>query len=197
MAPPKLLPDHDTVLSSFNDLFTPGKTEYEMCCLCDGDIHAGSHVSMYCSDVNLAEGTDTSPNTWWPHRTYCEDCQEIELKLPHEGTTEVLYELYTPVNNPVEEYGIVTYSLAPHGIDWKPEEILETVSGIPLDEFTAKYAEEGESVSHAGIIDFLRLNDIDIRKLVDKNGDVQVTSEAKAALQERVNKNALRERFQS
>ena len=140
MAQPKLLPDHDTALSGFNDLFTPGKTEYGMCCLCDGDIPAGSHVSIYCSDVNLTEGTDANPDKWWSHRTYCEDCQEIELKLPHKGTTEALCELYTPVNNPVEEYGIAAYSLAPHGISWEPEEILKTVSGIPLDKFTAKYA---------------------------------------------------------
>ena len=213
MSEPKLLPDHDTVLRSFNNAFAPGEVKEEMCNLCGGDIPAGSHISLYFSDVNLADlpdemeeeyvvvadGADPDNPTqrWFPHHAYCEDCQVTNLLLPHLGTTEALYELYTPVSNPLDEYGITDYALATQGVDWDPEEVLETVSGIPLDEFTARYTTGFKTVGHADIADFLYRNDINIRKLVDKNGDVRVTEDAKEALQQQFNKEALRDRYKS
>lgn len=127
----------------------------------------------------------------------CEECQQTAIVLPHEGTTEALYEIYTPVSNPLDEYGIAAYSLAPHGVDWNPEEILETVSGIPLEKFTERYTAGMSTVGHAEIVDFLRRNDIDIRKLIDKSGSVRVTSDAKEALQQKFNKAALRDQYKS
>ena len=191
MSQEKLLPPHQTVLETFNDWFTPGETIQEACYLCNGDIQPGSHISMYHSDANLAESPDASLDGWWAHRVYCEDCKQTSIVCPHEGTTEALYDTYAPTDKPIDGYGICDHSLGPDGRPWQPAAILEAVSGIPLDDFVSSYRENGESVSHAAVVDALRIEDIDIRTLIDDKGTVQLTSKEKSNLQDHFNRAAL------
>jgi hypothetical protein len=197
MSDEKLLPPHQTVRSAFNRWLDSASDDHGKCGFCSNQIQQESNVTMYVSDVDLADG-DTSPSdAWWAHQIYCEDCKRVQMLCPNEGTTEALYGAVAPTSEPVVEYGICDYSLAPDGVAWDPGAVLEAVTGVPLTDFASDFVEDGTPVGHIEIVDLLRSIEIDIRKIVDEKGNVQLSSEEKDALQNHTHRANFRDQRRS
>lgn len=197
MSNEKLLPPHQTVRGAFNRWLSPTNDNHGKCGFCSSQIQGGNNVTMYVSDVDISDGDTDSSDGWWAHQIYCEDCKRVQMLCPHEGTTEALYGAIAPVSEPVVEYGICDHSLAPDGIAWDPGAVLEATTGASLTDFASDFVEEGAPVGHIEIVDLLRSSGIDIRKLVDDNGTVQLSTEEKDALQDHVHQTNFREQRQS
>jgi hypothetical protein len=197
MSSEKLLPPHQTVRSAFNRHLSPTNDDHGECGYCSNQIQSGSNVTMYVSDVDLASG-DTSPSEgWWAHQIYCEDCKRVQMLCPHENTTEALYGAIAPVSEPVVEYGICDHSLASAGVAWDPEAVLKATTGASLADFISDFTKEGAPAGHIEIVDLLRSTGVDIRKLVDEKGNVQLSAEEKEALQHHVHQANFRDQRQS
>jgi hypothetical protein len=119
------------------------------------------------------------------------------MLCPNEHTTEALYGAITPTSDPVFEYGICDHSLASDGVDWNPGAVLKATTGASLKDFVSDFVEEGAPVGHIEIVDLLRSSEIDIRKLIDENGTVQLSAEEKDALQNHVHRANFRDQRQS
>ena len=197
MSREKLLPPHQTVRSVFNRWLDHEDDTHGDCGYCSNRIQGGSNVSMYVSDVDLSD-VDTSPSEgWYAHQIYCEDCKRVQLLCPREGVTEALYGAIAPVSEPVVEYGICDHSLASEGVDWSPDAVLEATTGASLRDFINDFVKDGAPVGHIEIVDLLRSSEIDIRKLIDDSGTVQLSTEERDALQDHVHRANLRDRRQS
>ncbi|WP_273838654.1 hypothetical protein [Halococcus sp. PRR34] len=196
MSHEKLLPPHRTVRSGFNRWLDPESDNHGSCGYCSNRIQGGSNVTMYVSDVDLSNG-DTSPSEkWWAHQIYCEDCKRVQLLCPREGVTEALYGAIAPVSEPIVEYGICDHSLAPDGVGWDPDAVLEATTGVSLHDYINDFVEDGAPVGHIEIVDLLRSSEIDIRKLIDEDGTVQLSTEERNALQDHVHRANFRDQHQ-
>jgi hypothetical protein len=197
MSDEKLLPPHQTVRSAFNRWLSPESDDHGKCGFCSSQIKAGSNVTIYVSDVDLSDGDASPSEGWWAHQIYCEDCKRVQMLCPNEHTTEALYGAITPTSDPVFEYGICDHSLASDGVDWNPGTVLEATTGASLNDFVSDFVEEGAPVGHIEIVDLLRSSEIDIRKLIDEKGNVQLSAEEKDALQNHVHRANFRDQRQS
>lgn len=103
---------------------------------------------------------------------YCPECSTPKLLFPREGTTEVRYMADIDTDGHLRNVEVTDISPADDGIPWEPNEVMQLITGAPIDVIIGD--ERGEAMGPENIVTvLLAVNpDIDIRELVNWDGSI-------------------------
>lgn len=166
-------------------------------------------VTHYLTDRLLNEEyVSNIPAPFNVLRTYCPDCNRMKVQWPCVGFHELLVSSHFRPDGTIDDFKVEDFSAKDNGEPWDPAEVWEGVFGIltpgvTFDQYL-KIQSGRDTMDRAmnnpdrhamgfgpeDIVDSLNAWQIDIREVVDENGNVDIDNQKKAELKAHMEKRA-------
>lgn len=161
----------------------PGRVKSGLSYRCDQcltDIEAGDSLSLYFSDEDY-RGENQFARF---NRAYCTECDRTEIHFPKEGANEGVVVAEFDEDMAFRNVHLVDKSAAGEGVPWDPVQIWNDYMGVPLEDYMQD-THNGDITSQH-IADILLSLDVDVRHIVDDDGDEIIGDEQKKELMRQI-----------
>lgn len=170
----------DEFFDAIDGVKVPGVKENELakCDKCSDPIQPNTEVQLYCSDREMMQG---KVDRFVVQRMYGEGCAVGRVKYPHKSTNELIVRATYTTEDTIETPEIVHFSGADDGYIWDPVEVWEAVTRVDYD--TNFIITGGMKNGPEDIVDALSLFNVDIREVVDEQGNITIDEQKRAEIE--------------
>ena len=155
------------------------------CDRCSTQMKKNRTIYLYCSNYLVGTGIQDRINF---QTLYCNECHWNRLKFPMTGCIEILLEGRMGTDWTINDLSIMDLAIQNDGEDWSPEGVMEELFQMPYEQ--AKRMSSGVHQGPQDVIDVLDNLGLDIRDIVDEDGNIDLTDEEVREMHDTALKNA-------
>ena len=177
----------DKFLAQLEGQKHPGWTDRNkpICDSCSEEMRKNKTIYLYCSNYLVGQGVQDRINF---QTLYCNDCHWNQLKFPMTGCIEMLLEGRMGIDWTINDLSIMDFAIQSDGEDWSPEEVMEELFMTSYEK--AKMMSGGVHQGPQDAIDVVNNLGVDIRDIVDEDGNVDLTDEEVREMHDTILSNA-------